>query len=223
MTPRLLALSLVPVFAATAAHAQAPGEWTPDQGQGYAQPPPQQVAPPAPRDRRWSIGASIGSTEISQSNGHEDQSVTFAGGSLAVRYRAWRHLELEFSIGGGREQIPEERGGGEGELAMATGTLAARYRFNPRAKWNWWLLAGVGATTVARNDATDEEIDAAQRPHGVLGIGLERRFNRFALQVELRGLAIGQTEEEMKYAEDSGMETEGLGAANVSLGASYYF
>jgi len=221
MTPRLLALSLVPVFAATAAHAQAPGEWTPSPG--YAQPPPQ-VAPEAPRDRRWSVGVSVGSTEIS-AQGYEDQSVTFGGGSLAVRYRPWRHLELEFSFGGGREQLDEEQGGGEGELAMATGTLAARYRFNPHQKWNWWLLAGVGGTTVARNDATDEEIEAAQRPHGVLGVGLERRFNRFALQVELRALAIGQTEQEMQYEEDYGMSsgTEGLGGANFSIGASYYF
>jgi hypothetical protein len=219
MTPRLMLLSIVPVFAAATAHAQAPGEWTPEPG--YAQPPPVVAPPPAAPSQRWSVGVSVGQTELA-ANGYEDQSVTFGGGSIALRYRGWRHLELELSFGGGREQLPD--GGGEGDLAMATGTLAARYRFNPERKWNWWLLAGVGGTTVARHDATDEEISAAQRPHATFGVGVERRWNRFALQFELRALAVGQTEQEKMYADTYGttMET-GLSGGNFALGASYYF
>ncbi len=235
MTPRLLLLSIAPVFAAATASAQAPGEWTPDQQpapqgepQGYAPSPyaqpPVAVVAPAPRARRWSVGLNLGQTELTANTDYGSESATFGTGSLAVRYRPWRHLELEFSIGGGRQTVDEEvYGTSEGELAMATGTLAARYRFNPHKKWNWWLLAGLGATTVARHDASDEEIEAAQRPHGTLGVGVERRFNRFALQVELRALMVGQTEAEMDLADQGVMTTDGLSGGNFSFGASYYF
>jgi len=221
MTPRLMLLSIAPVFAAATAQAQAPGEWTPEPA--YAQPPsPAVAAPAAPAVRKWSIGVSMGQTELA-ADGLEDQAATFGTGTIAVRYRAWRHLELEFSLGGGRQHLPEDQGGGEGELAMATGTLAARYRFNPEQKWNWWLLAGLGATTVARNDATDEEINAAQRPHGTLGVGIERRWTRFALQFELRALAVGPTEAEMQLADQGVMTTQGLSGGQFAFGASYYF
>lgn len=236
MTPRLLLLSIAPLFATATSYAQAPGEWTPDQQaapqgepQGYAPSPyaqpPVAVVAPAPRVRRWSFGLNLGQTELTSNSAYGDQSATFGTGALAVRYRAWRHLELEFTIGGGRQTLDEETDGrtGEGDLAMATGTLAARYRFNPQNKWNWWLLAGLGATTVARHDASDEEIDAAQRPHGTLGVGVERRFNRFALQFELRALAVGQTEQEMELADQGVMTTDGLSGGNFSFGASYYF
>ena len=241
MTPRLLLLSLAPVFAASTAAAQAPGEWT-DQGApqpqyqpqypvgyvaqpGYAQPPPQVVVvAPAPRNRRWSIGVNVGQTELTANSEYATESATFDTGSLAIRYRPGRHLELELSFGGGSQALGEdEYYGAQGELAMATGTLAARYRFNPNRKWNWWLLAGVGGTTVAQKTASDEEIEAAQRPHGVLGVGVERRWNRFALQFELRALAVGQTEQEMELADQGVMTTDGLSGGNFSFGASYYF
>lgn len=243
MTSRLLLLSIVPVFAAATAHAQAPGEWSPEssrdaQPPSYAQPsyaqpsyaqPPPNVAPPeapAPVNRKWSVGLSFGQTELTAKTAYSEESATFGTGSLALRYRAWQHLELEFSIGGGRQSVDTSKCDGcssEGDLALATGTLAARYRFDPQAKWNWWLLAGVGATTVARHDATDEEVRAAQRPHGVLGVGIERRFNRFALQFELRALAVGQTEEEMNLADQGVMTTDGMSGGNFAFGASYYF
>lgn len=243
MTSRLMLLSIVPLFAAATAHAQAPGEWSPESSRdgqappyapvGYAQPsyaqPPPTVAPLPPPpvvNRRWSVGLNLGQTELTAKSEYNEESATFGTGSLALRYRPWQHLELEFSIGGGRESVDEDKCydcGGEGDLAIATGTLAARYRFNPGAKWNWWLLAGIGATTVARHDATEEEVDAAQRPHGTIGVGIERRFNRFALQFELRALAVGQTEEEMQLADQGVMTTDGLSGGNFAFGASYYF
>ena len=244
MTSRLMLLSVVPLFATATAYAQAPGEWSPEtsrDGQpppyapvGYAQPsyaqPPPTVAPPeAPPvvNRRWSVGLNLGQTELTAKTEYSEESATFGTGALALRYRPWQHLELEFTIGGGSQSVDEDKNGYRApdgtELAIATGTLAARYRFNPGAKWNWWLLAGVGATTVARKDATDEEVDAAQRPHCTIGVGIERRFNRFALQFELRALAVGQTEEEMQLADQGIMTTDGLSGGNFSFGASYYF
>ena len=235
MTPRLLVLSIASLCATATSHAQAPGEWSPDpqaapgEPQGYAPSPyaqpPVAVVATVRRVRRWSVGLNLGQTELTANTEYAGQSVTFGTGELAVRYRGWRHLELELTIGGGRQTLDAEKDGqtGEGDLAMATGTFAARYRFNPQNKWNWWLLAGLGVTTVARYDASDAEIEAAQRPHGTLGVGIERRFNRFALQLELRALAVGQTEQEMELADQGVMTTDGLSGGNFSFGASYYF
>ncbi|MBA3455041.1 MAG: outer membrane beta-barrel protein [Deltaproteobacteria bacterium] len=236
MTPRLMLLSIAPLFVAASANAQAPGEWTPEQSaaqphhpvgyaptSNYAQPPVAAVAP-APRARRWSIGLNVGQTELTANSEYDSQSATFDTGSLAIRYRPWRHLELELSFGGGSQTVDDdEYYGGESELAMATGTLAARYRFNPQRHWNWWLLAGIGGTTVANSDASDDEVEAAQRPHGVLGIGVEHRWTRFAVQFELRAMAVGQTKNEMELADQGIMTTDGLTGGNFAFGASYYF
>lgn len=151
----------------------------------------------------------LGETELAPDHG---PSMTFGGAAIAVRYRPWRHLELELSFGGGRERRHD---GGDGELAMATGTLAARYRFNPERDWNVWLLAGVGSTVVAPHVSTEEERAAAQRPHVAIGAGIERRWNRLALQFEVRALGLGPTVDEKGPEE--------LGGGAFSLGASYYF
>ncbi len=221
MTSRLV-LVLASLFASATAYAQAPGEWTPPP---YAQPPgaaPAPLAPapitPAPRPQRWSVGVAFGQTDLAPDG--SDVPTTFEGGTLAVRYRGWRHLELELSLGGGRETRED---GSEGSLAMGGGTLAARYRFNPERAWNWWLLAGFGQTTVAAHDASDAELEAARRPHVALGAGLERRWAHFALQFELRGLVVGQTESEMQLADQGVMVSEGLSGGSFALGASWYF
>jgi hypothetical protein len=214
MSPRLWVVSLVPLFAAATAHAQAPGEWEPPPyyGPAVVEPPP---APPLPG--RWSIGLSAGNTVFGTES--SDETVDFAGGSLALRYRPWRKVELELTLGGGRQTIDGE----DGDLAMATGTLAARYRFNQRDKWNWWLLFGVGATTIARHDASDDEIDAAQRPHVAVGIGLEYRFTNLALQIEGRAIGLGQTEAEMEAYDRGEYTPESIAGGTVTFGASYYF
>jgi opacity protein-like surface antigen len=171
---------------------------------------------------RWSIGLNMHSSEFTAEDSGE--SAQFDGGGLAIRYRPWRKVDLELSLGGGRQTVEGYDGERmDGELAMATGTLAARYHFNQEQHWNFWLLFGVGATTIARHDASDEEIDAAQRPHVALGAGLEYRFTNFALQLEARVLGLGQTEDEKMLQEQGVYTSEGISGGSISLGASYYF
>jgi hypothetical protein len=219
MSPRLWIAALVTVAAGTA-HAQAPGETyyaPPAYGPYYAQPP---AAPPAPRlPGRWSIGLNFQGATFAANDAPEGEEATFDGGSLALRYRPWRKVSLELSFGGGRQMVD----GMEGDYAMGTGTLAARYHFNQENKWNFWLLFGVGATTIARHDASDEEIDAAQRPHIAVGAGLEYRFTNFALQIEARGMGLGQTEDEKMLQEQGVYTGEGVSGGVFTLGASYYF
>ncbi|MDX2091887.1 MAG: hypothetical protein SFX73_28755 [Kofleriaceae bacterium] len=219
MSPRVVLLSFASLLTAGTAFAQAPGEYPPTSAPGYAQPPPPQqvVAPaaPAPSERRWSIGVAIGQQELT-SDAYGAYRQTFDIGQLALRYRPWRKLELELSLGGGHEYLED---GGEGDYAVAFGTFAARYRFNPHDKWNWWLLAGVGQTTLAMRNASDEELEAAGRMHAQFGGGIERRWARFALQFELRGIVAGPRQADLEL-EGAG---PGLSGGNFSLGASYYF
>lgn len=216
MSPRFVILALAPLFAAAPAQAQAPGEWTPAAGPSTVQPVAAPVVPAGPRfPQKWSIGLSLGGTEITP-EAAPDQAAQFGTAQLAVRYRVGRQLELELSFHGGRQQLED---GTDGELAMAGGTLAARYRFRVEHSWNWWVMAGLGATTIARHDATDVELEQAQRGHGTLGIGLEHRWTQFALQAEARATALGQSEAERMY----GGEEMGLTAGTFTVGASYYF
>ncbi|CAN5899033.1 hypothetical protein BH11MYX3_BH11MYX3_01080 [soil metagenome] len=226
----VLVLAVAPVLAATSAHAQAPG--------GYAQPPgdyagddyagpsamqPQVVVAPAPAvfEPRWSVALSVGSLSLSPENNPDNASTDFAIGQLALRYRGWRHVELELSLAGGNEQLPD--GAGEGDLKVAHVTFAARYRFNARQHTNWWILAGLGATTVAPKDASSDQAKMAQRPHGLLGIGMEYRWTHFAMQAELKAIAVGPTEDEQKIADDRGMDPQGITGGSFTLGGAYYF
>jgi hypothetical protein len=237
MSTRLvLALATAPLFLAATAHAQAPGDYAQppgdySEGDTYAGPsaapivPPQVVVapPPPPTVGRLSVALGIGSLSLSPQETMGDQSTEFAIGEIAVRYRPWRHLELELSFAGGNQQLSEEQGGGEGDLKIAHVTLAARYRFGIENHFNWWLMAGFGGTTIAPKDASSDEAEMQQRGHGMLGIGAEYRWTHFALQAEAKGIGVGPTEAEQKYADDTGMDATGLGGGSFTLAGAYYF
>lgn len=226
MSPRLvLALALTPVFAAASAHAQAPGDGGGDYYGPSATPPQQNLVAPvvaAPMFvPRWSIAASVGSISLANDATPDAPTTDFSIGQLAVRYRGWNHLELELSLAGGNQQLPDNQG--EGELKIAHVTFAARYRFNALQHFNWWLMAGIGGTTVAPKNASDEQVKMAQRGHGLLGIGAEYRWTKFALQAEAKGIAIGATDDEQALADQTGMDAPSISAGSFTLGAAYYF
>lgn len=231
MSTRLvLALASAPLFFAAAAHAQAPGDYSGDYYAGpsatpVAPPPAAVVAPAPPRVGRLSVALGVGSLSLAadDSGGGDPQSTNFAIGELAVRYRPWRHLELELSFAGGNQQLSDEQGGGEGDLKIAHITLAARYRFGIENHFNWWLMAGFGGTTIAPKDASSDEAEMQQRGHGMLGIGAEYRWTHFALQAEAKGIGVSPTEAEQKYADDYGMDASGLGGGSFTVAGAYYF
>ena len=224
MSPRTLALSLAPLFAATLAHAQAPGQLAP------AAPlePVSVCAPPcgggggrSVMDDRWAIGVSLGAMSLEPQAG-PGPATGFAIAELALRFRATLHLELELSAGGGRERTADDR---QGDLEVGAVALAARYRFLPEAAWNGFVMAGIGGAAITRHDATREERDAATQPLGMLGIGIERRFRHLALQGEARVVGMGDEGDEMDVAvgEPHPEARQPRGGAAVTLGLSYYF
>jgi len=196
MHARSFAFSLAPLFLgslASLAHAQAPGELA----------PPAPAAPAADSPcaalcggctraesvmaNRWAVGLSLGSMNLAP-DGQSDNQTGFGIGELALRFRATPHLELELSVGGGREQLANNQ---QGDLEVNTAALALRYRFRPEAAWNWFVMGGLGGASVVSHDATKQERDDATHPLGMVGIGLERRFHHFALQAEARAIGIG--------------------------------
>lgn len=219
---------LVPLLSSATAFAQAPGETAPD-----PDPVPPSATPVITADpcsggidvmrRRWAIGVNVGGMSLTVDDDANETETQFRTGELSIRYRATPHFELELLLSGGR-QVDEN--GDDGELAMGGGTLAARYRFRAEQKWNWWLMGGLGMTVIERHDSTSEERDRAGRPHVAFGVGLERRFHRFALHAELRGVAMGPREDSMEVGISrvpDARTAENLSAGQFNLGASFYF
>jgi hypothetical protein len=190
-----LPLVLASLFVATTAYAQAPGEYeeeTAASGEVVAAPgmvAPVVVAPtppPPPKPRRWSVGLGIGSLSLAPHSAPEVET-EYGVGQLAVRYLATRHLEIELALGGGHEKLED---GEEGDRQVSQAVLALRYRFSPGRRWNWWLMAGMGSLAVTRDEATKEEREYAEQSTLQFGVGLERRWSRFALQLEMRAVGV---------------------------------
>jgi hypothetical protein len=219
------ALALV-LGATSVAQADAPGETapieTPPPGYVVAAPPPMQ---PSVMANRWAIAFSIGSESLAPkgSSGDPTDATQFAIGELALRYRLAPRLELEATVGGGREQLPN--GGGQGDLQVTTAAIGARYRFRPACAWNWYLSGGVGSTTVASAEATADE--KTGHAHVQLGVGVERRFTHLALSAELRAIAVagGTDASPSQIKSDVVLPASAAGdsGGELTIGASYYF
>ena len=239
-----LGFVLAPLLVSSVAYAQAPGDYY-EEGSGAPGITPVVVAPtpPPPKPRRWSVGLGIGSVNLAPHVAPENET-EFSVGQLAVRYRMTRHLELELAFAGGREQVHDEyEGKREGDREVSQAVLGLRYRFNPQRKWNLWVMAGLGSLAVTHHEASDEERDYAQQSTLQFGAGLERRWSRFALQLELR--AVGVAPHEREGFDDApvvteptrpGMETplppeqdmttyanDGMSGGQVILSGNYYF
>jgi hypothetical protein len=237
----LLAISLV-AGSATAAFAQAPGDYSGDASgaPGNWAPPPQVVVVTPVRDvmaNRWAVGLSVGTFGVAPDSA-PDATSQFDIGELSLRFRATPHLELALDLGGGTERLAD---GTQSDIQMSQVAIALRYRFAIESDWNWWLMGGLGGAVIDSKNATSEMRDADTRGLGELGIGLEHRWDHFALQAELRGIGLGQTK-----AQQDGLVINGdikgatpappvppgtttsapsdtLSGGSLTIGASYYF
>jgi hypothetical protein len=188
-----LGLAFASLFAASTAYAQAPGDYyEPTGAPGMAAPVVVEPAPPPPKPRRWSVGLGFGSLSLAPHHA-QDIETQYGIGQIAVRYLATRHLEIELAFGGGREQLED---GYEGNREVNQGVLALRYRFSPQRRWNWWVMAGMGSLAVTQHDASDDEREYASQSTLQFGAGLERRWTRFALQLELRAVGVAPHEDD---------------------------
>lgn len=207
MKLRLIGFATLLAATSSTAYAQAPGEYEQINAPGMAPVvAPAVVVTPPPRIRRWSVGLGIGSLDLAPHSA-PDATTTYAVGSLSVRYLATRRLEVELAFAGGREQLED---GSEGYREVSQAVLALRYRFKPQRRWNWWLMAGMGSLAVTPIEASDEEREYATQSTLQFGVGIERRFRRFAIQAELRAVGVAPNEDAppMAYPDGGPSPTE---------------
>jgi len=215
--------------------AQVPGDYNGDEGYGapgMVQPQPVLVvANPCQcldvMQNRWAVGLSFGS--ISTQPKGAAYSTAYNVGELSLRFRATPHFELELAAAGGED---DQQTGQQ----ISTVALNARYRFAAYSHWNWWLMGGIGALTMAYDGASKETLDANQRPMVQVGLGLEHRWSQFALQAELRLGSVGPTKNgqtmsvpvaadngSISTPPDSSSNNDTYAAGSFTIGAGYYF
>jgi hypothetical protein len=239
MSLRLVLAPLVVATLAATAHAQAPGEVVPYGPQGPQTAPADPCGSSCSRAsvmaNRWAVGIGVGHLTVAPDSA-PDAKAEFGTGEFSLRFRATLHLELELGSFGGREQLPGNQGEGDREAGAAY--LGARYRFAAEQPWNWFVMMGLGGMSIASHDATDQQRHDAQRPIGLAGIGLERRWTHFALSAELRYVGVGKNEQVERTSPPLMMEPGGKplppdttispsqehwSGGTFSIGASYYF
>jgi hypothetical protein len=230
---KLLVATLVLAGSTATALAQTPGDSYGDASgaPGMVSPQPSVIVTAPVRNvmaDRWAVGLSIGGVTMAPDN-TPDQQTQFNVGELALRFRATPHLELELAIGGGDEKLSD---GSQGDTQLTMAALALRYRFAIESDWNWWIMGGLGQAVIDSKNVTDGmQIDADTRPMVELGVGLEHRWDHFALQAELKAVGMGERKgyDQPVPVDASGapigrvtnQDTQSGGA--LTIGASYYF
>ena len=236
---KLLVASLVLAGSTATALAQTPGDYYGDASgaPGMVAPQPVVIATAPVRNvmaDRWAVGLSIGGITMAPDSA-PDQKTQFNVGELALRFRATPHLEIELAVGGGDEKLSD---GTQGDNQVSMGAIALRYRFAIESDWNWWIMGGLGEAGIDSKYVTDGmQIDADSRGLAELGVGLEHRWDHFAIQAELK--AVGMGERKGGYAKGEPVPVDASGApavgtapttmadtlsgGSLTIGASYYF
>ena len=233
MQTRSIALAFV-MLGTSAAYAQAPGSY-------YAQPPGETAPAPVivvqpvreiePMADRFAVNLNLGGFSVAPEDAQEGSETNFNIAELQLRFRATRRLEIFLAFAGGREQLDDDQ---QGDLAMDQVTLGLRFNFRPAHHWNWYLMAGFGSTLIAPHDTPEELRDDMRRSHGVFGIGLEHRWQHFALSAELRGVSVEKNEDMFETQPVDGgpgrdvpkaslMDGRELGGGQFTIGGAYYF
>jgi hypothetical protein len=195
-------LALVSLAVATVAHAQPPGE---------AQ--PQQPQPPSVMDRRWSIHAGIGSLGLRPDRDGTDNT-SFGIIDLDGRFRIRRWIDVGLSLYGG---------GTKGDIGTGGLYIDGRYRFLAERPWNVFALLSLGVASVSDKQATEDE----KRGRGSvrIGVGVERRFRVWALDLQLRIQGIAKNKDvdtvPMTLADD--LAKSKLTGGSLTLGGTFYF
>jgi hypothetical protein len=201
---------VVAMLVGRTAFAQAPGEVQP-------------VAPPqaivcadclSVMEHRWSLSASLAATGIQDKDGSDK--ANFGGAEIAVGFRATPHLELRLQLAAAHQNAEAN----DSDMDLDSFALAIRYRFLPFQHFNVYAHAALGSTTLAQ----DAQRNTASRGMFQLGVGGEYRFDHFAIDFQLRAVAIGQQNAPNGVPIDPAIRLTGpLSGGQALLGATYYF
>jgi hypothetical protein len=183
------------------AHAQAPGQTVP------AAPVEQPAFP------RWGIGAAFALESVKPSTPGAT-GVGLGVLELGGRYRLSLPVEFDLALDLG----------GSKTVSFGAIYIDARYRFRPLADWDWYLVGGIGAASIADKNAPD--VDKSLRGSIRGGVGGERRFGQLALNAELKLVAVTSNTDAQDLhgtGESYWLARYGVGGLSLCGGATYAF
>jgi hypothetical protein len=214
--PAFAAAFLATTLAATAARADGP----PGACDCEVTPTATAAPAPAPRLPRWGVGLHLASLTLADPAAMDDRGAGYAGGGVWVRYRLAPRWQLELTAAPVEEQDVDPATARQ----VDAGSLAVMFHPRPYARWDLYLLAGVGGTSDGAPDLTDEQRDASQVGDLQLGAGVERRFGRIGVAAELRMLAREPAPAAAaRMTDGAAASEERRGGGGLTVGATYYF
>lgn len=184
MSHRLLLASVIVPALSTAAFAQgAPGDCDDCVVVASAPAPAVVVSPAVELSHRLGVGLQISSLAIANHDDPNADPTELGGGGLQVRYRLTPRWELELGVSTLREHDADGMPTGP---EMHAAELGAMFHMRPGHRWDWYLLGAVGGLHEG-----NKHDDAHQgRAMAQLGVGIEHRWNRFGLGLEVRAVGI---------------------------------
>jgi len=169
-------------------------------GPALAQP---EVATTSARDQRWALGVHLGGVGLEPTNEDGDEltegtsdKIEMGAVGLQLRFKLHRRWELELA----GTHMAGELGDTGAERHSGSLTLGVMFHINPDANWIWSALFGFGGThdqIMVEKNGEHQTTAEFSEGHARLGIGLERRFDRFGIAAQLYG--IGFTRDDDKF------------------------
>ena len=174
---------------------------------------------------RWGVGLHLASLSLPDPGAMTDRgdAPQYGGAGLQVRYRLTPRWQLELTAAHVEEQVAD----GAAARTLDAGALAVLFHPRPYARWDWYLLAGVGGTHDADPALTDEARQASHVADVQVGGGVERRFGRVGVAAELRLLARQPADDaaatRMTDAAGGDATTDRPGGGALTVAGTYYF
>jgi hypothetical protein len=177
------------------------------------------VAGSAASAGEWGLGLRATGEHVARTS-DEKGGIDMGGGALLVRWRMSGFFGLELSLGG----TSGKQAGGAFERKTGAADLTAMFHLSPGSRWDFYLLAGIGAVTDKVNFIDASGVSAEQEfkeTQGRLGLGLEYRFPHLGLGLE--AAAVGRVRNDADHALDADAVPKESGGAQVNLVVGYYF
>ena len=169
-------------------------------GSALAQP---EVATTSARDQRWALGVHLGGVGLEPTNEDGDEltegtsdKIEMGAVGLQLRFKLHRRWELELA----GTHMAGELGDTGAERHSGSLTLGVMFHINPDANWIWSALFGFGGThdqIMVEKNGEHQTTAEFSEGHARLGIGLERRFDRFGIAAQLFGIGFERNDEEL--------------------------
>jgi hypothetical protein len=151
--------------------------------------------------QRWAASVSYGASTVQARTDAADRN-TLALFELALRFRIRPELEIGGSLGGSFRR----------SFGFATIEADVRYRLLAERPWNPFVFGSAGIATWSPEDSSHLVLRA--------GTGLERRFERWALEVRAEMSRVSGDTTAPEYDIE---ERYGVWAASLSMAALYYW